>query len=96
VFDGIVGLRSIQSGQAVPYLEVVADDIERGVAGRPAMRHIDRKAVGELGTVIGRDGMDVIQEGECHSLRRPQLPSLDPLAQPFAAQETSTFQGQFN
>src|SRR6478672_869459 len=46
-------------------LAVGAEQIERVLAGRPAGRlvlHIDRKAIGELGAVVGQDGMNAIWE----------------------------------
>ena len=63
--DETVGLRPVRSGQAVINLVVGADQIERVLAGRPARRlvlHIDGKAVGELGAVIGQDSVNAIWE----------------------------------
>jgi len=64
-FDHAVGLRPIWSGQAVIDVVVGADEIERMLAGGPAGRfvlHVDRKAVGELGAVVGQDGVNRIRE----------------------------------
>jgi hypothetical protein len=64
-FDEAVGLRPIRSGQAVINLAVGTDEIERVIAGRPVLRlvlHIDGKAVGELGTVVGQDGVNAERE----------------------------------
>ena len=64
-FDEAVGLWPIGSGQAVIDLLVGADEIERVIAGRPARRlvlHIDGKAVGELGAIVGQDGMNGMWE----------------------------------
>jgi hypothetical protein len=63
--DETVGLRPIRSGEAVINLVVGADEIERVMAGRPALRlvlHIDGKAVGEFGAVVGQDGVNAIWE----------------------------------
>src|SRR5450432_2001244 len=63
--DETVCLRPIGSGQAVIDHLFSADKIERVTAGRPALRlvlHVDGKAVGELGAVIGQDGVNAIGE----------------------------------
>jgi len=63
--DQTVGLRPIRSCQAVIDLVVSAEEIERVVAGRPARRlvlHVDGKAIGELGAVVGQDGVNAIWE----------------------------------
>jgi hypothetical protein len=64
-FDEAVGLRPIGSGQAVIDFVGGADDIEWMIAGRPAWRlvlHINGKAVGELGAIVGQDGMNGMRE----------------------------------
>jgi hypothetical protein len=64
-FDEAVGLRSIRSGQAVIDVVFGADEVEGVIAGRPARRlvlHIDGKAVGELGAVVGQDGVNAMWE----------------------------------
>jgi len=63
--DETVGLRPVRSGQAVINLVIGADQIERVLAGRPARRlvlHIDGEAVGELGAIVGQDGVNGIWE----------------------------------
>ena len=63
--DKTVGLRPIRSGQAVIDLLFGADEIERVMAGRPALwlvLHVDGKTVGELGAVVGQDGVNAIGE----------------------------------
>ena len=63
--DETVGLRPVRSGQAVINLVVGADQIERVLAGRPARRlvlHIDGEAVGELGAIVGQDGVNGMWE----------------------------------
>jgi hypothetical protein len=72
-FDETVGLRSIWSGQAVIDLVISADEIEWVIAGRLALRlvlHIDGKAVGELGAIIGQDGVDAMREVSQESLEK--------------------------
>ena len=64
-FDKAIGLRPIRSGQAVIDLVVGADEIERVMAGRLTgwlVLHIDGKAVGELGAVVGQDSVNGIWE----------------------------------
>ena len=63
--DETIGLRPIRSGQTVIDLVVSADEIKRVMAGGSALRlvlHIDGKAVGELGAVVGQDGVNTIRE----------------------------------
>jgi len=63
--DETVGLRPIRSGQAVIDLLFDADEIERVMAGRPALwlvLHIDGEAVGELGAIVGQDGVNTMWE----------------------------------
>jgi hypothetical protein len=64
-FDEAVGLRPIRSGQAVIDRVVGTDEIEgmaaRGTIGRLVF-HIDGEAVGELGTVVGENGMNGMRE----------------------------------
>src|SRR6267378_2872341 len=64
-FDETVGLGPIRSGQAVIDLVFGADEIERVMAGGFTGRlvlHVDGKAVGELGAVVGQDGVNAIWE----------------------------------
>ena len=64
-FDETVGLRPIRSGQTVVNLVVGADEIERVITGRSAGRlvlHVDGKAVGEFGAVVGQDGVNAMWE----------------------------------
>jgi hypothetical protein len=64
-FDETVCLWPIWSGQTVVNLVVGADEIERVITGRSAGRlvlHIDGKAVGELGAVVGQDGVNAMWE----------------------------------
>jgi hypothetical protein len=64
-FDETIGLWPIRSGQTVIDLVFGADEIERMLAGGLTGRlilHIDGKAVGELGTVVGQDGVNAIWE----------------------------------
>jgi len=63
--DETVGLRPIRPGQAMVDHVAGAEEIERVLAGRTTGRlvlHIDRKAIGELGAVVGQDGMNPIWE----------------------------------
>jgi len=84
-FDEAVGLWPIGSGQAVIDLLVGADEIERVIAGRPARRfvlHIDGKAVGELGAIVGQDGMNGMWEVSQEALQEARrsfgiAPSMD-------------------
>ena len=63
--DKTISLGPIRSGQAVIDFVGGADDIEWMIAGRPAWRlvlHINGKAVGELGAIVGQDGMNGMWE----------------------------------
>lgn len=63
--DQTIGLRPIRPGQTVIDLATAAEQIERVLAGGPAGRlvlHIDRKAIGELGTIVGEDCMNPVGE----------------------------------
>jgi hypothetical protein len=63
--DETVGLRPIRPGQAVIDLAADAEQVERVLAGGAAGRlvlHIDRKAIGELGAVVGKDRMNPVGE----------------------------------
>ena len=63
--DETVGLRPIRPGQAVINLMIGAEEIERMIAGRAPGRlvlHIDGEAVGELGAIVGQDGVNAMWE----------------------------------
>src|SRR5215208_497917 len=63
--DQAVGLRMIRLGQAMFDAALLAEAIKGMVAGRPAGRlvlHVDGEAVGELGAVVGQDGMNLVRE----------------------------------
>lgn len=78
-FDEAVGLWPIRSGQAVINVVVGADEIERVMAGRPARRlvlHIDGKAVGELGAIVGsRTQYSAMLSKRCDSARSGSSPA---------------------
>src|SRR5664279_480881 len=64
-FDKPVGLRPIRSGQAMIDPVFGAEEIERVMAGGLTgwlVLHVDGKAVGELGAVVGQDGVNAIWE----------------------------------
>src|SRR6185312_13993043 len=64
-FDQAVGLRMIRLGQAMLDTALLTEAIEGMVAGGPAGRlvlHVDGEAVGELGAVVGQDGMNLVPE----------------------------------
>jgi hypothetical protein len=64
-FDHAVGLRMIRLGQAMLDTALLAEAIKRMVAGGPAGRlvlHVDGEAVGELGAIVGQDGMNLVRE----------------------------------
>jgi hypothetical protein len=64
-FDQAVGLRMIRLGQAMLDTALLAEAIKRVVAGGPAGRlvlHVEGEAVGELGAVVGQDGMNIVRE----------------------------------
>jgi hypothetical protein len=64
-FDQAVGLRMIRPGQTMFDAALLAVSIKGMVAGRPAGRlvlHVDGEAVGELGAVVGQDGMNLVRE----------------------------------
>jgi hypothetical protein len=64
-FDQAVGLRMIRLGQTVFDAALGTEAIKRMVAGGPAGRlvlHVDGEAVGELGAVVGQDGMNLVRE----------------------------------
>jgi hypothetical protein len=64
-FDHAVGLRVVGPGQAVFDAVLLAEPIKGMVAGRSPGRLVllvDGEAVGELGTVVGQDGMNVVRE----------------------------------
>jgi hypothetical protein len=64
-FDQAVGLRMIRPGQAMLDTAPRTEAIKRMVAGGPAGRlvlHVDGKAIGELGAVVGQDGMNLVRE----------------------------------
>jgi hypothetical protein len=64
-FDETIGLWPIGSGQTVIDLMAGANEIERMLAGRPTGRlvlHVNREAVGELGAIVGQDGMNGMRE----------------------------------
>jgi len=52
---------------------VGADEIERVMTGSPSGRlvlHIDGKAVGELGAVVGQDGVNAMREVDQEALEK--------------------------
>ena len=64
-FDQAVGLRMIRLGQTMFDAALLAASIKGMVAGRTAGRlilHVDGEAVGELGAVVGQDGMNLVRE----------------------------------
>jgi hypothetical protein len=81
-FDEAVGLRMIRPGQAMLDTALLAEAIKRMVAGGPAGRlvlHVDGKAVGELGAIVGQDSMNLVREVDQEALeegrRRLAIPS---------------------
>src|SRR4051794_41540449 len=72
-FNEPVGLRPIRSGQTVIDAVVGADEIERVMTGSAPGRlvlHIDGKAVGELGAVVGQDGVNAMREVDQEALEK--------------------------
>src|SRR6185436_10998517 len=64
-FDQAVGLRMIRLGQAMLDTALLTEAIKRMVAGGPAGRlvlHVDGEAIGELGAVVGQDGINLVRE----------------------------------
>jgi hypothetical protein len=64
-FDQAVGLRMIRLGQAMFDTVLLAESIKGMAAGGPAGRlvlHVDGEAVGELGAIVGQDGMNLVRE----------------------------------
>ena len=64
-FDEAVGLRPIGPGEAVLDAAFCAKPIERMAAGWPVLWlvfHIDGEAVGELGAIVGEDGVNGMRE----------------------------------
>ena len=64
-FDHAVGLRVVGPGQAVLDATLLAELIKGVVAGRCPGRLvllIDGEAVGELGAVVGQDGVNIVRE----------------------------------
>ena len=64
-FDEAVGLRPIRSGQAMDDVTSNADSIEWMSAGGMIagfVLHVDSKAIGELASIIGKDGVNPMWE----------------------------------
>ena len=64
-FDQAVGLRVVGLGETMVDAVLLAELIKGMVAGRPPGRLVllvDGEAVGELGAVVGQDGMNFVRE----------------------------------
>ena len=63
--DQAIGLRVVRPGQAMVDAALLAEPIKRVIAGRPVRRLVllvDGEAIGELGAIVGEDGVNGVRE----------------------------------